>query len=213
MSAITISRQLGSHGARIARGLARELGWKFADKATINKVIKQYGLVHLDAIYGDKAPGFWDLFRQDSVWTIEWMNKTIQTIAAQGDVVILGRGGFAVLADYVDSFDVFVKAPLEVRARRIGLRDDISPEEAEKKIHEDDETRRRFTKRIYGEDWADDSNFDFVIDTADLSDDKAIELIIAAYREHQANLGDGPRIDSIEIDPLLNETIKEAFAE
>ena len=123
MSVITVSRQLGSHGGRIARGLAKELGWKFADKSTINGVIKQYGLIHLDNLYGDKAPGFWELYQEDSVWTIEWMNKTIEAIAAEGDVVILGRGGFAVLGDYADSFDVFVKAPDSVRARRIGKRD------------------------------------------------------------------------------------------
>lgn len=211
MSAITISRQLGSHGARIARGLARELGWKFADKATINKVIKQYGLVHLDSLYGEKPPSFWELFQQDSVWTIEWMNKTIQTIAAQGDVVILGRGGFAVLGGYADCFDVFIKAPLEVRARRIGLRDDITPEDAEKKVLKDDATRRRFTKRIYGVDWADDANFDFVLDTADLSDDKAIQLIIEGYQAQQDAPIEGPRIDSIELDPLLAETIQEVL--
>ena len=99
MAVITISRQLGSHGARIARGLARELGWKLADKATINAVIEQYGLIRLDEIYGDEAPSFWDLYTQDSVWTIEWMNKTIEAISAgQRRVLLVMATGIAAVA-------------------------------------------------------------------------------------------------------------------
>lgn len=208
MAVITISRQLGSHGARVARGLARELGWKLADKSTINSVIEQYGLIHLDTIYGDKPPSFWDLYKQDSVWTIEWMNKTIKTIATHGDTVILGRGGFAVLGDYADSFDVFIKAPEKVRARRIGQRDNITDAEAISKIEADDKTRRRFTKRVYDADWADESNFDLVVDTGEVSDDKAIELIIAAFKEHQANLPGGPKLADIKVDDILDEAVE-----
>ena len=51
MAVITISRQAGSRGARIARGLAKELGWEFADKNTINRVIRQYGQVRLNENY------------------------------------------------------------------------------------------------------------------------------------------------------------------
>lgn len=207
MSVITISRQLGSHGGRIARGLAKELGWKFADKSTINGVIKQYGLIHLDNLYGDKAPGFWELYQEDSVWTIEWMNKTIEAIAAEGDVVILGRGGFAVLGDYADSLDVFVTAPLAVRAHRIALRDGISEEEAAEKIKRDDKTRARFTKRIYGAGWADEKNFDLVVDTGELSDEEAIAQIVAAYRERQATPGEGRRVADLTTDPVLRESI------
>lgn len=209
MAVITISRQLGSHGARIARALAKELGWQIADKATINSVIEQYGLIHLDNIYGDRAPKFWDLYTQDSVWTISWMNKTIKDIATHGDVVVLGRGGFVVLGDYADSFDVFIKAPEHVRAMRIGKRDGISADEALAKITADDKTRQRFTKRVYDANWADESNFDQVIDTGEVSDEKAIELIIAGYRAHIANLPEGPRIADIQIDEVLNEAVTE----
>ncbi|HMR48129.1 MAG TPA: cytidylate kinase-like family protein [Arachnia sp.] len=209
MGAITISRQLGSHGARIARGVAQKLGWPYADKGTINTVIKQYGLIHLDDLYGDKAPTFWDLFNQDSVWTIKWMNKTIQTIAAQGDVVILGRGGFAVLGDFVDVLDVFVKAPEDVRAQRIALRDNTTPEEALSKIASDDKARAKFTKRLYSKDWADEDNHDLVIDTGEVSDEEAIDQIVEAYRALHANLPEGPRVADLEIDPVLSEAIQE----
>lgn len=208
MSVITISRQLGSHGGRVARALARKLDWNFADKSTINGVIEQYGLVHLDNIYGDHAPTFWDLYREDSVWTIEWMDKTIGAIAAQGDVVILGRGAFVVLGGYVDALNVLITAPLDIRAHRIALRDGITDEEAVDKINADDKTRRRFTKRIYSADWADPANFDVVLDTGELSDEAVVDRIIAAHNEKLANKGDGPSVADIAVDSLLADSIK-----
>lgn len=209
MAAITISRQLGSHGARIARGVAKKLDWPIADKSTINKVIKQYGLIHLDDIYGDKAPKFWDLFNQDSVWTIEWMNKTIATVAAQGEAVILGRGGFAVLAPFANVLDVFIKAPEDVRAQRIALRDNSTPEEAAKKIAADDKARAKFTKLLYSKDWADESHFELVIDTGEVSDEEAIDQIVAAYQELLTHPQEGTNVADIELDPVLADTIKE----
>lgn len=208
MSVITISRQLGSHGGRVARALSRKLGWKFADKATINGVIEQYGLVRLDTIYGERVPSFWEMYREDSYWTIEWMNKTIEAIAAEGDVVILGRGAFSVLSGYSDALNVLITAPMDVRAHRIALRDDITEAEAEVKIKADDKTRRRFTKRIYSADWADPNNFDLVLDTGEMSDEAAVGRVIAALQEKQDKAGDGRRTADIEVDSLLRESIR-----
>ncbi|CAL8971301.1 Cytidylate kinase [Tessaracoccus sp. O5.2] len=212
MGAITVSRQLGSHGARIARGVAMKLGWPIADKSTINGVIKQYGLIHLDHLYGDKPPTFWDLFDHDSVLTIEWMNKTVQAIAAQGDAVILGRGGFAVLKDYADVLDVFIKAPDDVRAERISLRDDIQQSEAARKVAADDQARAKFTRLIYSRDWADEKNFDLVIDTGQVTDEAAMDQIIDAYRALMAGQPAGPRVADIRPDPVLADTVREQLA-
>lgn len=63
MAVITISRQLGSRGASLARDLAKELGYEFVDKSVINKVIRQYGLHQLNDIY-DHKPKVWELFQR-----------------------------------------------------------------------------------------------------------------------------------------------------
>ncbi|HEX5335467.1 MAG TPA: cytidylate kinase-like family protein, partial [Propionicimonas sp.] len=131
MAVITVSRQLGSHGGRIARALAGELGYDLVDKGVVNRVIRQYGLTRLDAVY-DRKLSVWELFNENSVTTIQMMNETIAAVAARGNVVILGRGGFRVLAGMADVLNVFVKAPQDVRAARIAKRDDITVEEAAK---------------------------------------------------------------------------------
>lgn len=210
MAAITVSRSLGSHGGRIARKVAKELGWAFADKATINQVISQYGLIRLDDVYGDEPPRLRELFDRNTIWTIEWMNKTIATIAATRDAVILGRGGFYVLSGYADVLNVHVSAPAELRAERIGKRDGISPAEAMPKIEKNDKAREVFVRRFYGAKWAHESSYDLTVDTGELSDDEAIARIIEAQAKHIAE-STGPRLSDKGIDPLLLQTIDDVM--
>lgn len=207
MAVITISRQLGSHGARIARALAKDLGYALVDKGTINRVIRQYGITRLDRIY-DHKPKIWELFNEDSALTIQMMNETIAAFAAQGDVVILGRGGFRVLRGLSDVLNVFVTAPDAVRAKRIGKRDEIGVGEAAEIIRSDDELRSRFVSLFYGADWADESAFDLVVDTGELSDADAVARI-AAEAAALPSYAEGPSAAGLEVDVVLRETVEQ----
>lgn len=209
MAVITISRQAGSRGARIARGLARELGWEFADKSTINRVIRQYGLVRLNDLYNE-LPTLGDLFSDNAALTIEMMNETIAAIAARGNVVILGRGAFAVLKDVADALNVFVEAPLEARVARIAKRDDIDLETAGERVKADDKLRRRFTRRYYGTNWAKPENYDLVVDTGEITDDEAIEQILAALHALPAR-AEGDTAEAIAVHPVLASTLDEVM--
>jgi cytidylate kinase len=213
MAAITISRQLGSHGGRIARALSRELGWEFTDKATINRVVRQYGLVRLDEIYSDTPPRLREYFDANSQVTIEMMNQTIAAIAARGNVVILGRGGFAVMQGFADVLNVFVGAPAEKRIERLARRDDIDEAEAEVKVKDDEKTRRRFTRMYYGADWADPENFDLVVDTGSVSDTAAVAQIRAAVAALPAADvdADAKLTTNLVVDPVLAKTVAEVM--
>lgn len=209
MAVITVSRQLGSHGGRIARALAGELGYDLVDKGVVNRVIRQYGLTRLDAVY-DRKLSVWELFNENSVTTIQMMNETIAAVAARGNVVILGRGGFRVLAGMADVLNVFVKADDKVRAERIAKRDRVSIEEAAKAIKDDDELRARFTRLFYSADWADESQFDLVVDTSTGSDDEAKAKIKEAVAVLPAR---GARTAAtIQVDEVLANTVAEVLA-
>ncbi|HEY3547984.1 MAG TPA: cytidylate kinase-like family protein [Propionicimonas sp.] len=209
MAVITVSRQLGSHGARIARALAGELGYDLVDKAVINRVIRQYGLTRLDAVY-DHKPKIWELFNDNSVTTIEMMNQTIAAVAARGNVVIVGRGGFRVLAGMSDVLNVFVKAPDDVRAARIAKRDHVSVDEAAKIIRDDDALRARFTRLFYSADWAEESQFDLVVDTGAGSDEEARTQIKEAVGVLPAR---GVRsAASLVVDEVLADTVAKVLA-
>ncbi len=206
MAVITISRQAGSRGARIARGLAKELGWEFADKSTINRVIRQYGLVRLNDLYNE-LPSLGDLFSDNAALTIEMMNETIAAIAARSNVVILGRGAFAVLKGVPDVLNVFVEAPLEARVARIAKRDGTDLETAEERVKADDKLRRKFTRRYYGANWSKHENYDLVVDTGEITDEQAIEQILAALHALPAR-AEG---SALTVHPVLAQTIDEVM--
>lgn len=211
MAVITISRQLGSHGARIARALAAELGYAFVDKSLINKVIRQYGLTRLNVLY-DHKPKIWELFNDDSAQTIQMMNETIAAVAAKGNVVILGRGGFKVLEGMADVLNVFVKAADSVRAKRIGKRDHIATGEAAGLIRTDDELRARFVSLFYNAKWADQAEYDLVIDTSDQNDEQAIAQIVAAIKALPAPRAGDRTAAAVEVDAVLARTVDAALA-
>lgn len=209
MSAITVSRKLGSYGGRIAERVARELGWKFADRFFIDSVISEYGLNQLGSLY-DKRPSLMDLFNENTMQTIEWMNKTLVTIAARYDVVILGRGGFAALKGYSDVFNVLVTAPADERIRRVTEDSKVSHGIAQEMVERDQDTKLRFVRRYYGENWASDDSYDLVIDTSEVSQDEAVRRIVDMAQSHLATAGGSP-VTELEVDDLLQQTIEERF--
>ncbi len=210
MAVITISRQLGSHGARIGRALAKELGYTFVDKNFIDRVIRQYGLTRLNLLYG-KRPSIWELFNENSAITIEMMNNTIAALAKRGDVVILGRGGFSVLKGMTDVLNVVVKAPTDVRIERIARRDGIDADAAAAKIKADDDMRERYVRLFYGQDWANDAEYDMVVDTGSISDADAKAKIIAALSTMKAPAPGDRTAATLEIDPVLAKTVDESL--
>jgi cytidylate kinase len=211
MAVITISRQLGSHGARIARALARDLGWEFADKYTINRVIRQYGLTRLDDLY-TKPPKLRELFDQNSQETIQMMNETIAAIAARGNVVILGRGSFVVLKDFADVLHVLVEAPVEVRAANIAKRDKMEGEAALEKVQADDKLRQKFMSLYYGAAWATPDNFDLVVNTEALPDADAVAKIKAGLTALTAPTEGAKLAANLAVDPVLAQTVDEVMA-
>ncbi|MHA6523523.1 cytidylate kinase-like family protein [Tessaracoccus sp. G1721] len=209
MSAITVSRKLGSYGGRIAERVAQELGWRFADRFFVDAVISEYGLIELRDLY-DKPPKLLDLFNENTAMTIRWMNKTVETLAAKYDIVILGRGGFAALKGYSDVFNVLVTAPEDVRVKRVMEDNKVSKGVAQDMVERDADTKKRFVRRYYGEDWAAEESYDLVVDTSEVSEEEAAQRIIDAARAW-FETSDGPRVAELEVDEVLLHTIKARF--
>lgn len=212
MAAITISRQLGSEGTYIARKVADNLGCQCVDKNAIEEILSGYGLVHFDNMY-ESVPGFWARFDKLTLETINLLNRTILALASQGEVVIVGRGSFAVLASFTDVLNVRIQAPLSVRARRVVEREDIKNlDQARTIVIESDRVRSAFVESFYGLRWDEASAFDLVIDTGKVSRDMAITWLVEAYRAlKKSQSGREPATNTIEVDPILAKAVATAL--
>ena len=125
MAVITISRELGSGGSDIAQQVAKRLGYEFVDKHTTDGIFRQYGLTKFDDLYSS-APSILDLLNADNLLLISMANEILEAVAKRGNVVILGRAGFAVLGGYADVLNVRIEAPFSDRVQRVMAREGLT---------------------------------------------------------------------------------------
>jgi cytidylate kinase len=123
---------------------------------------------------------------------ISLIQKAIQRAYYAGNMVIVGRGGQAVLQGYEDVLHVRVIAPLEDRIQRVkeGLRQDKQygdsydlRRQAQDMIEERDAASAEFIRRFYGLDWADANLYHLVINTGKNSLPQAANLIVSMVKE------------------------------
>lgn len=191
MAVITISRELGAGGTGIAARVAAALGYRLAGKDQIAEVLVKYGMVRFEEVY-DSAPGFWARLDSRRAEMTEMLNQVIMAMAHSGNVVIVGRGSYAVLAGLADVLHVRVQAPLPVRVKRVMQeRGIVDPIECEKLVLESDRVRRAFVEQSYDVSWDAASAFDLVIDTGKVPPDLACELVekVARHLQESGPLG------------------------
>jgi hypothetical protein len=99
MSVITISREFGSEGSSIARQAAQALGYYLVEKNTLEKILSQYCFVQFGDEY-ESAPSYWERLDANRINMTEMLNRVVRAIAQHGNVMILGRGSFAVLSGF-----------------------------------------------------------------------------------------------------------------
>ncbi len=180
MAVMTISRELGSEGVYIAKKVAQELGYHYADKDLIERVLDQYGFVQFQKEY-ESGPGHWARFDGLRMRMVEFSHRVIQSLARYGNVVIVGRGSFAVLQDFADVLNVRIQAPLPIRVSRVMEKGGITEaDKAEAAVKESDKLRAAFVESWYGVELDKARPFDLVIDTSKVSPDMAAAWLVEA---------------------------------
>ncbi len=185
MSVITVSREFGSVGDDFGERIAQALGYHCVCKEEIVALLSQYGMVEFDREY-ETRPGFWEglnsLRDQRRSEMVGMLNQVVQAVAQHGNVVIQGRSGFAVLADYADVLHVRLQAPLTVRIERVAAQQEMTAEQAAAVVKERDRVRTAFVENFYGVPWGAIHAFDLVIDTGKISPDLGKTWVVDAAK-------------------------------
>lgn len=108
------------------------------------------------------------------------VRQVILECAQAGNVIIVGRGGQAILRDMSGVLRVKIVGSEEIRVRRLMQRLGIDAKEAERQIRRSDRERARYLKHFHGLDWEDLRLYDLVLNTDRLTVDAAVQLIIEA---------------------------------
>jgi len=214
VSVITFSREPCSGGTQIAQSVAQKLGYRFATKETIEQVLLQYGFVDVEEAY-DSIPNFWTRFDERTHQIVAMFDRVIVALAKLGDVVIVGRGAFKVLASYRDVLNVRIKAPFPQRVATYKQRYNISDQRgAENAVIEADRIRTAFLEVHYGIKWDSMEHFDLVIDTCKITPRTAIPMVIEANKAVMSAICEpGECTSSIAVDDILLEATLKVIEE
>jgi len=117
------------------------------------------------------------------------LTAVISGIAARGNVVILGRGGQAILQPAPEAMHVCIVAGRRQRIEMLVERNGISEQEAERRMKQSDGNRQAFHRRFFKVDVEDPSLYNLVIHSGRISQAGAIALIEVAARERTPRAG------------------------
>lgn len=202
MPVVTISRELGSEGTRIAEEVARALGAECVDKEVLAEMARQAGLpVEAIAQAEEKLLSRPTLVSRDmqalfskgqqargtsltEASYVAQMSEAIRALAERGNIVFVGRGAQLILQEHPSALHVHLHAPLDVRARRLQARRGLADLEAARRvIQQADEQRRGWFRRFFaGADWKNPRYYHLMIDTWRVPPELAIAIIVQAAR-------------------------------
>jgi len=185
---VTVSRQPGSGGRLIAKGIADRLDLNLFDREILQGVAKSAKMsAFLLESLDEKGLNLVDdwvstLVNERHLWPDQYLHhlmKVVGTIARHGGAVIVGRGAnFVLPRDGV--FRVRVVAPLEERVRHVADEFGVDLSEAKRHVVRAESDRRAFVRRYFNADIGNPENYDLVINTGRMNLEASIEAVVAA---------------------------------
>ena len=107
--------------------------------------------------------------------------EVAEQLADQGDVVLLGRGGQAVLRGRIDTLHVRVVGTRDFKLEVVKARDQLTrDEDAIRRMREVDDRRKTYIKRHYKVEWDDPNLYHLMVNTGLLGVDGAVDAIACA---------------------------------
>jgi cytidylate kinase len=204
---ITVTRQFGSGGSEIARLVADALGWEVIDNEFVDAVALRAGLPAAEvAQREERAPGLLErvartlavaspemfmtvatapAVERDEATLVSMTERVIAEAAAQGRVVLVGRGAQAVLAQQPDALHVYVVASRAWRIKLAVERLGVDAANAGKVVDETDRRRDDYVTTYYGRARQDLANYDLIVNTEKLGFEGAAGLIVTEARRRR----------------------------
>jgi len=167
MAVLTISREFGSGGREVGRGVVSELGYVYLNRhlffqevATQGKEWEKWGKG-----FDEHAPSVWEKYD----WSFRGFGALARSIlleyAARDNAVLMERGGNFLLKDVPHVLRIRVIAPIDARIDRVMIRESVDYDTARWLIERTDHERSQFIRALFGKDWGDPEGFDVIFNT------------------------------------------------
>jgi cytidylate kinase len=197
MPIITISRYFGAGGRTLGKKICQRLGYSLYDNELIQLVAAQAKVSSesVGSIEKDSA-GMVKRFlseivpkslreiilekRVDSIDEevyVDLIQTVINEIAAQGNVVIIGRASQYVLENRSDAYHILVRADKEDRVRFLEKNYDLTTEQARQAVETDDRRRANLYRKFGKSDYDDPIRYHLVLNTSKINIDTGLMLV------------------------------------
>jgi len=197
---VTVSRQYGAGGLRVAPAVADALGFRFVDRELVDLAANRLGVDPEVANSRDeRVPAVLEeLGRALAAATPEFgvapqpelddramaaaVREVVLSLAEAGGYVILGRGAQAILAERDDACSIWLVGDKADRVRRVMASQEVDEREATARCDRADGERAGYVRRFHGADIAEPTLYDCVINTSRLGIERAVELATLTAR-------------------------------
>jgi len=207
MTVVAMSRQIGSGAEEIANALCEKMGLRVFDKTLMMRVAHEVGLTESQIVdYSEdqyELRGFIDaLFRRrrtvaeistrvrsdrggDTVDTqvldepraIDLIRATMHAAYERDNILIIGRGGQAILEDKPGVLMLRMVAPLEARIARVRGREQCTAPQARRLVMEHDRATQQYLRTFHHIDVDDPSLYHLTLNTGKLGMNECMEII------------------------------------
>lgn len=184
---IAISREAGARGTTIAQRVGTKLGWQVYTQEML-EFMAQEGKFRASGLPPKHEAWVEErietLLREQNLSrhpAVLDLARMVLTLASEGEAVLLGRGAGCLLPPHA-CLNVRLVAPLADRIAYMSQWMRLTQEEAAEQVHRRDERRAAFVSTHYHRQPSDLYQYDLVLNTSRLGEERSAELICQAAR-------------------------------
>ena len=187
---VAIGREHGSGGHYIADLIARELGVKLYDKASIEKEITSGGYSEeLVSEMDEKPVNFFAsrrIGRFSNSLEVNVAEKTfamLRSKAAEGEsFVVIGRCGEQVLENNPNCISIFICGDPQFKLNRVMNKLGLNAEQAIEEIRNVDRSRKKYHNYYCDTKWGDARGYDLTVKSNVLGCERTAEMLVGYIR-------------------------------
>ena len=193
----TIGREFGSYGKQVGEELARRLNIPLYDKELLQKAAKDSGFCEEIFENHDEKPTnsflyslvmdtysagsysaapFLDMPLNHKVFLAQF--DSIKKLAEEGSCFIVCRCAYYALSANKDVVNVFVRADMDDRIKRIARRMNITESKAKDMIAKKDKQRASYYNYYTSKKWGHSRSYDLCLNTSKLTVEECVDMII-----------------------------------
>lgn len=207
MAVIHISRQFGAGGYTLGQALAKRLDYKFVSRSIINRMAREAEVSPAWVEGVEKEAGGWvnrltrflvssDFVERhvgesrsdfDENRYIEFLRRLLPSMAAEGNIVIIGRGGQYILPDDPGTVKIFLVAEFEERVDFIQDLWKVEREDAARAIHARQKRSESFLKGLGSKRPKDPTLYHLVVNSSMVPLELAETLILDLVRRGETD--------------------------